>query len=930
GKNGSRQLEFTLMNVVLDDALRSALEYTPSGKNKVDRQRLWDLISPTGKMNGEYVFSRIDGKKSFGLKFKGVHGKVTYEKFPLQVKIHSGEAQWANQKFVLKDVHASHEKSPIKISGSFSPKKPVEGDRVSITAERLSLGQELKAALLPNIQKFWEQLSPRGTTNASADLLGVKDGGWRYKMALDSEQMQIAYEKFPCATKVKACNVEWDKTKLSFTNGKLEAFGADVLFSGDISLMPDGSSRLRFEFNEMSLESGFQKYLPTEANKFLNQFNLKGKVDGDLEISYGKNTPATFSLQVRGKGATVAYRALPMPVQLESAHLTWGHTGFELKQLIGKTGEGIVNVAAMVPLTAGEHAQVDLKATDVTLSETLRNALPSGARTAWDNFQPKGRADLDAKIEWKSGQQAKSLYSVTVGCKDISAKFKHFPAPMSGLNGKLTFTPGRLAMPKLTGMTRKSLLTIEGTVEWAGNSVNPNLIIHAEDIPLDNHFFELLPADYQTVWKELNTAGTVHSIDYSLKTDAEKKTQHTFTASLKDGSLTYQRFPLPLSDLTGTFKWENGEMKVDDLEGKSFGKPIKANARFSDGAMNVELDASGQSFGKKLYDALPATVQAFYKDVSPTGDLDFSVKVESKWDAVSSQAKFATEIELKNVVASTGTDLKDMFGVLRLKGAVYGEELVSMDGTAELKSVKIRDQNFTDVTATIAQEEGRVFIKELRAGYHGGLVRARIDQDRKENVTALDLSFSKVDISHFGKGFGSDSKVSGALRGEIALTMKGSDIQSMKGKGKVSMDGGELFALPTLDAITGILKGSKTNKIREMHMNFDLAGPNLDVHLMKLIGNNYNVYGFGKISFDWHLDLHLFVAKRSLVTRVANTLGSLPFFKVIPALVEPLQASMLQLELKGPADKAAPKSTPFEHSLPKELWEEIRKDGKNT
>ncbi|MDP7253295.1 MAG: hypothetical protein QGF00_27095, partial [Planctomycetota bacterium] len=70
----------------------------------------------------------------------------------------------------------------------------------------------------------------------------------------------------------------------------------------------------------MSLESGFQKYLPTEANKFLNQFNLKGKVDGDLEISYGKNTPTAFSLQVRGKGATVAYRALPMPVQLESAH----------------------------------------------------------------------------------------------------------------------------------------------------------------------------------------------------------------------------------------------------------------------------------------------------------------------------------------------------------------------------------------------------------------------------------------------------------------------------------------------------------------------------------------------------------------------------------------------------------------------------------
>jgi len=928
GKGGAKRLEFTLMNVVLNDAIRTAFDYTPPGSHQLNGQELWDLISPSGKMNGEYVFIRNGDDKSFDLKFKGVPGSIKYEKFPLQVKVHSGEVHWANQKIVLKDFRANHDKAPIRLNANFSPIQPAEGDRISITAEQISLGDELKAALQPDIQRFWEQLALTGTTNITLDLLGLKEGGWRYKMAMDSGLMQIAYENFPCPAKVKACNAEWDKQKLRFTNGMLEAFGAEILLSGEVSLIPKNPSRLRFVFNGMSLESGFQEYLPKEAGEFLNQFLLKGHVDGELEINYGQTTPTTFSLQVRGKGALLAYKGLPIPIQLESAHLTWSNAGFELKQLIGNSGEGLVNASATVPLATGERAYVTLKAMDVAFSETLRNALPSGARAAWDNFEPKGRCDIDAEIEWKSGQKAASQYSVTVGCKDVSAKFKHFPVPLSGLNGKLTLTPGRMVLPKLTGQTGKSPVTIEGSVDWT-ESLKPDLVIHAENFPLDNEFFALLPEDYQKVWKELNAAGTVRSIDYSLKANAENKLQNTFTASLKEGSLTYQRFPLPLTDLTGTFKWEKGEMKVDDLEGKSFGKPIKANARFSDHAMRVELVASGQAFGQKLYDALPATVQILYKDVSPTGDLDFSVKVDSKWDAVSSHAKFETEINLRNVNANTGADLKSMLGVLRLKGEVYGEELVNMNGTAELKTVEIRDQSFSDVTATIAQEEGRVFIKELRAGYHGGLVRARIDQDRKENMTALDLSFSKVDISAFGKGFGSDSSLAGALRGEIALTIKGSDVQSMKGSGKVSMDGDELFALPTLDAITGLLKGAKTNKIREMHMNFDLLGPNLKVHLMKLIGDNYNVYGLGKISFDWDLDLHLFVAKRSLVTRVANTLGSLPFFKVIPALIEPLQASMLQLELKGPANQATPKSTPFEHSLPKELWEEMRKDGKN-
>jgi hypothetical protein len=342
--------------------------------------------------------------------------------------------------------------------------------------------------------------------------------------------------------------------------------------------------------------------------------------------------------------------------------------------------------------------------------------------------------------------------------------------------------------------------------------------------------------------------------------------------------------------------------------------------------LDLTFTATGLKFGPDVFRFMPKAVQEQCQSIDPKGDFGVSANVKCGWDAEKTQSSFEAEMKLADVEARLGLPFSHIRGILRLTGTVLGEQLTHLEGTAELATAQTRGHLLEGLTATVAWAD-QLLVKELRATYHGGLVRADIKRDQKADMTEVKLSFSDVNIADFAESFGSESKISGKLRGGATFNLKGGDIGTLQGTGRAYIDGEDLWRLLSLDAITGILKAGEKNRVSQLEMEYAFNGPKLEIGFLRLVGSEYNIYGDGTVTFDWELDLTLFVASRSFLTRFANLVPVGPL-KLVGNLFEKIQASLMQLEMKGPAKTARPASVPLKSSLPDRVLEEMRKDGK--
>ncbi|MBI2191603.1 MAG: AsmA family protein [Planctomycetes bacterium] len=922
---GQKHLHVRVSHGVLDDRFRAALPPRTRG--------VWDKIAPSGIADGEYEYFRDrEGQQKYRVRFVGLEAAARYAFFPLPVRLLSGTATWTQDSATLQDVRAAFGPTTFKIDGEFHPNRPRPGDRITVAAENLKLDAALRAALQPGIVTLWDDLQPEGKVQAILDLHGSKEGAWRYTLNLSSDNARIGYRPFPYPVQLSECTVEWDAASARLLNFRCKAEGASFGVHGEIARgsADVASSVLRFDFQKLDLDNRLRQALPKDAAAVFSQFQLQGQVDGSLEVQFERQEPPRFDLQGRTENASATYRRFPVPVRTDRFHLAWDAQGLKLRALTGRIGDAPVSLQASLPHTPGQQAQIDIAAQDLLIQPALVDALPEPARRIARQFHLDGVTDLEARLAWQTGTQSELRYAVTLGCKDLSACYDLFPAPLAHLSGKFTVTQDSLTLPKLEASLRGSPVTIEGATSWASGQPQPDLAFEVRDLPLDSHLYQLLPPDYQELWKDLAPSGRIRKIRYQLRAGDAGRLAHTFQSEIAEANMTYRSFPVPLTDLTAAVSFDNQQVRVENLKAGALGGNVQASGTFGNGTADLDIAAEGLSFNDDLFQHLPAVVQEFWKSMSPTGDLDVSTHVHSVWDPVESRTDFQSVISLKNVEAAVGFLLREVSGVMRLKGLVRGDVLENLDGSATLEQLQIRGETLRDITATLVKEGDRMLIQELRASYHGGLLRADFDQDRPQALTTARLSFSNVNVGDFASRFGSQSRLSGLARGDMQISVRGADVQTLDGGGRLFVDGGELWDLPTLDLLYGILKVDRKNRVRQMEMQFGLDGPAIQVQTLKLVGDEYNIYGCGRITLDWVLDLTLFVAKSSMLKDVVKAIPAGPLTHIFKVFLERFEASLYQVEVRGPIDSAKPESVPFKHSVPEKLLEEMLKDGKKT
>lgn len=202
--------------------------------------------------------------------------------------------------------------------------------------------------------------------------------------------------------------------------------------------------------------------------------------------------------------------------------------------------------------------RLEVTLTDLTVGPELFDKLPPRFGEARLMFAPSGLADATYEQRRENGSLRKRCVFRPKGMK---AKYRGFPYPTDHIRGTIEATLDDDAPPRyevdLVGEGGGKAVTLKGHVV-GGPDREVDLVLTGSDIVLDKALIEALPDEYPGLMRRLQASAT-GDFTAKIRHNARIRREHgpavydnEFDIHIHAGSLTYEEFPYPLRNLTGT------------------------------------------------------------------------------------------------------------------------------------------------------------------------------------------------------------------------------------------------------------------------------------------------------------------------------------------------------------------------------------------
>lgn len=928
GLTGHRELgtepaqeSWTLLatGLALDDALVSCL--TEEAQQLVRQWRVG------GTVDARIQWTRLpEGEARVVAAFSSDDLTIQPSQFPAPVRITKGTVIWDGRTCRLANAHVRMDGSSGVVSGLFSlGSRQLENLRLEIT--QLVLKQELLQALP---KQFRDPLGP-------AELSGILKGevlvqedtvqGQSVRFHLVGDRAEIKLTQLPAPLRFVSGSGLWNGTDFSFTEVKC-ALGETALTARG-ELPATGSAWARIEFLDAALDEGLKQTLAAQFQRFGCELKSSGTYSGYLEARdlLGKAPP--IMLEVAATGAVIAHKSFPLSLSLQNLKLTRDESGLALERVVGRAGEAEVTLSGRLPDDEKAAKELRCSVKGLQLTKALIERCPESVQASWRTAEPQGTVDVEASLSLGAEGLADMKYTAAVTCRDVSARYAGFPVPLSEVTGAVTFTNGKIVFSKLKGRAQGRPASLDGVVSLDGKAAT-ELKIQVSEIPIDGSLLKWVPADVQNSVKELGVAGTVKLLDCQIECEPSAVPACRLVLSIEDGSLSGSGLGPPVKAVSASLIWDGDKLSIQSLSGSALGGAVSATGELTSAAL--QLSVRGQSFrlGPEFLNSLPLAAQSYRFLLHGSQSADFACTVNTKLDGEVPDTQFSSVLSLSRDLDESGVILKDVNGVVRLKGQLTGRQLVASQGSLEFDDLTVSGHRLEDLTAGFSSQGEAWAVKELRARYCGGLVRLNLDRAAGDGRTAVKANFSDVNVSELTARLGATKGIPGLARGELEFTIREGQVDSVRGSGKLFVEGQELCQLPALLSIFSLLPNRGKNRIRELEMQYGLEGQVLKVSIVKLIGVDYSIYGLGTIDLKGALDLKAVVATRSLLKDAVDSIPAGPLSRIAGSLVDRLRTAVHQFDVQGSLREPKARLMPLtlEKDELKRLLQEMHDDGR--
>ncbi len=432
----------------------------------------------------------------------------------------------------------------------------------------------------------------------------------------------------------------------------------------------------------------------------------------DVEIAATKPAagPLNFKVKTTVHDGRFEHKALPAPITQLRGLAVCRPSGITIEASQGMLGDAICRLHGTVDgLGWPSPVALNVSATGLLLDDRLAQSLPPAARINWDRIQPNGRIDIvSARIVHQDGNW--STTKATVDCKGIDVRVANFPYPVRQLVGRVAINDGIATCQRMDGRAGNRRLQCGFRLPIVPTAGDQKVFVVTADgpVPIDDTLIAALTprsdceSPLEGFVRSLHPRGAVHLVKATFQTDADGNKTRDINLNVSGGHIRYSKFDYPLFNVVGNIRIQDDLVQLTEFHGTNAnagqilcdgtyrmpqGSPTSTPAQ--DSALKLLFCAAKVPMDESLRSSLPASAQAIWDSISPSGVLDY-LRVEVD------QHGAGTPIELK-ISAAENESEQVTNRALRIQPAAFPYRLDITDGavtydgtTVEIESLKAR------------------------------------------------------------------------------------------------------------------------------------------------------------------------------------------------------------------------------------------------
>jgi hypothetical protein len=322
----------------------------------------------------------------------------------------------------------------------------------------------------------------------------------------------------------------------------------------------------------------------------------------------------------------------------------------------------------------------------------------SMAQQFFARYQPSGTvSQINLTATGRLDAIDSSDISGLIDCKDISVCDRQFPYPIDHLSGAIVFTQSLIKMNRLSAKHGQTDLIIDGWTNGVAGDQQYVYQVTSDNMALDEQLYVALQPRQKAMWDAFAPKGTI-GVDYRLSRTSGSEETCLLNVDLRGVSAKYDRFPYPLSGLTGALNFNRDNITVSNVVASDAGSRIALNGRVlgaesANPVYDIRVEANDVPLNKAVGDALPAMQRDLYRHFDAVGTADARCRVYTTAEAnTPGPAGFFADVTLKKAAlrveglpdAVSNIDAKATITVdsLSVAGAAgqYGQSPVSLSG----------------------------------------------------------------------------------------------------------------------------------------------------------------------------------------------------------------------------------------------------------
>ncbi len=598
---------------------------------------------------------------------------------------------------------------------------------------------------------------------------------------------------------------------------------------------------------DLQVDQRLRSKLPATWKKYYDDMQPSGAIDLLATVSHDSVGGWDYRSDIKIKHGSAKH--VKFPYRVDQIYGTVEQKGPKIiADLRGMAGEREFTLTANVsnpgPLA---ESTVDIHVEQLPIDNKLIAACAPPARMTIELLELRGFLDADVRLYRPPGPGHKHRPQLKGRLLNCTATYEHFPYELKNLNGVLEWDSVNWTFDDMSAKHGAAVVKGNGNFKKRGDIGRLEMNLFATDAKFDDReLYQALPPAMQSLSDEFNLQGRFDLDSHISWSPGAPPVVNLYNLSLKGDALKLRSFPFPFYDVVGNVSVIQDEKNLNDR--KITIRHIKA--KHSDDK-NIELEGAGYyntdgeweiSFGKLTIDdldtgnrfrkALPDGVRAFFESTDPRGHnisaqgrlalAGFPVKremiVTARWDI---------DIFHSGTTITAGVDLKDMFGRVNLVGAWDGEAMTG-NGSIDLANVTVNGYQLTDVTGPFYIQGDQFIIgsREIASGQRpsdgpgapddqlrvtakfigGKLALDGIAKLDEKNHYFIKVQIRNGRVEQYAKFYAPRQKqLRGVLNGDVTFDGHGSNPDSFRGQGRLSINPAALYELPVVLAMTKTL-----------------------------------------------------------------------------------------------------------------------------